>query len=164
MLEEKKQVALNSILIVDGDNSNKSSLELLIDSELSDKKITDIKDLITVGKDVKYYLLQSIDNQYFSGYVIISPYNKVENSKEIYIKLVESLRNENVIKEVIRYFINLIAEDVTVENICIKVENSNKLLTSVLEEIGFMKEGLFISNQFKQGEFTYHTVYKYKLV
>lgn len=63
-----------------------------------------------------------------------------------------------------RYFISELSQDPNVEYICTKAETKNQELVNDLESLGFMKDGLYISNQFKNGEFIYYTVYKYKLI
>lgn len=162
-MEDNKNITLSSVDILDGNELNIDSLELLFDGNLSDKKISSIKDKLVKQENHFYLVALKEQRDKFLGYVIKSPYDRIANCQEISVNIKEQ-GDSQLFSEVMRYFISELSQDPNVEYICTKAETKNQELVNDLESLGFMKDGLYISNQFKNGEFIYYTVYKYKLI
>ena len=163
MVSENNSTAMDIVMLVNGDGNNCYSLELLNNNDIIERKIESFKELNLERKNTDVYILKSKAEGEILGYITVSPYEKIDNTKEISLRLSEPFHESGLIEEVIKSFINGISEDKNVENICIKAENNDSKLIEILQNIGFLKEGLFISNQLKKGEFSYHTIFRYKL-
>lgn len=97
------------------------------------------------------------------GYLAVVPYTQEENSLEIVPRFFEETIACSTFQEVLSQTINLVSEDTKLAYIILKIEESDEDMAKAAEALGFMKEGLFISNQ-QQGEFLFFSLYKYKLI
>lgn len=97
------------------------------------------------------------------GYIIAADYPRLNQAKEISLHPKEARLDLETLKSLLRLTISILSQDQETEYIILKVRDSLDSLTEAAEAMGFLKEGLFISNQFLQGEFTFYSVYQYKL-
>jgi len=87
----------------------------------------------------------------------------MDQAQEIITWLKEPLDDADQYKEILRKTIKIIERNYDSYQVVLKVEETRKSLIESVEALGFTKEGLFISNRFLKGEFSFYSVYTYKL-
>ncbi|MFB0917733.1 MAG: hypothetical protein QMB63_01515 [Clostridiaceae bacterium] len=110
------------------------------------------------------YVIDDREEEKETGFVCISDYPRLENSKELRLHFKNKKPEDFHIKDILSRIVGLLSEDKTVDNIFIKIEKNDSRMEKIVESLGFLKDGLFISNQNGDREFSYFSVFKYKLI
>lgn len=145
-VEQQKKMTIIDDLVKEIDSAEPNSMK----AELMDPK----GDL---------FLVRQNTSALPEGYVIARNYDRLEHSREIVPRLCRYMQEALIYKEILREVINVVSQDKQTESIVLRIEESLEPLVRCAESIGFMKEGIYISNQFLQGEFSFYSVYRYKL-
>lgn len=95
------------------------------------------------------------------GIGLIKQDSKRETGRQIILDFFTE-PDETALSDAINKLIGIISQDKTVEYISVKADENDLKLQEILVSMGFLKDGLFISNH-QSGEFIYYTVYSYKL-
>ena len=117
--------------------------------------------LLTLEDD--FFLIQDPFTADIQGCVLIKKYDRMDQAQEIITWLKEPLDDADQYKEILRKTIKIIERNYDSYQVVLKVEETRKSLIESIEALGFTKEGLFISNRFLKGEFSFYSVYTYKL-
>ena len=117
--------------------------------------------LLTLEDD--FFLIQDPFTANIQGCVLIKKYDRMDQAQEIVTWLKEPLDDADQYKEILRKTIKIIESNYESNQAVLKIEETRKSLIESVEALGFTKEGLFISNRFLKGEFSFYSVYTYKL-
>lgn len=110
-----------------------------------------------------FFLIKEPFTANIQGCVLIKKYDRMDQAQEIVTWLKESLDDADQYKEILKKTIQIIETNYDSYQAVLKIEESRKSLIESVEALGFTKEGLFISNRFLKGEFSFYSVYTYKL-
>lgn len=162
MLNYKTSVSL-PIAVVRADEKDKFKLLSHLSEEMDQEKLDVAKNHI-MGPDNEIYLVYQTDQTDPLSFIVATEYTRMANSKEIILYYPELIEDMDHYKLIMQQMISILSENNENDYIILKIRDSLEDLTTVAESIGFMKDGIFISNQFLEGEFTFYSVYFYKLI
>lgn len=148
-----------SFTMVEGHHKEELITELV--KNKNDENTEMMKD-ISFKDSVKVYKVTSGDEDDAIGVIRVRDYPSKKNSTELVLNMFKDM-NVDALKELINLIVTKIVVDPKVEFIIMRVEENKKNIISAIESIGFIRDGLFISNQIKS-EFLYYYVYTYKLI
>ena len=117
--------------------------------------------LLTLEDD--FFLIQDPFTANIQGCVLIKKYDRLDQAQEIVTWLKEPLDEADHYKELLKKIIKIIETNYDSQQVVLKIEETRKSLIESVEALGFTKEGLFISNRFLKGEFSFYSVYTYKV-
>lgn len=163
IINNDSRTALDTCLIYPIENLERSYLEERCKKYFNDKQLKIILQELQ-GNLREFFVIESTKTGKIIGYTLSKKYEKRDNCVEICIMFLNDEIKERMSEEILSFQINHLMMDKSVHYICLKVLNKDKELSSTAEKIGFLKDGIFISNQFIQDEFSYCTIYKYKLI
>lgn len=149
--------------VIRADELDKAKLLAHLSVELDEYKLLNARNQI-LGSENEVYLVYQMDRSDPITFAVTTDYTKITHSKEIIIYYPERIEDLEHFKTVLQRIVSILSEDQDNNYIILKIRDSLENLTVVAESIGFMKDGIFISNQFLEGEFTFYSVYIYKLI
>lgn len=117
----------------------------------------DIRELSTGN-----YIVTNCEDHSAVGFVSLIDYPSEERSVELYIFTIRpwsTLEMGEIISEVIYE----LRGSSSIDNIFIKVSDDYKELAEYIEEEGFSKEGIFISNKNAKKEFSTYALYRFRV-
>ena len=153
---------LSPITVVRAEEHDKAILITHLSQEPDQTKAVLTKAHI-LNSDNETYLIVQDHKTGPLGYVITADYTRLDQSKEIVFYSPGSIETIDLYIEILQQIIGVLSEDNLTNYIILKIRDSQKNLACAAESVGFMKDGIFISNQFLVGEFTFYSVYQYKL-
>lgn len=151
-----------SVTVVRAEETDKARLRTQLsklDETSRNKMEAHLSDPVT-----EIYCVYQNDDSDPWGCVVTSEYNKMPHAMEISLLYPETIEDAVLFKEILEQIVNFLSDNHNVNYIILKIRESLKTMASAAESLGFMKDGIFISNQFLAGEFTFYSVYQYKLV
>lgn len=163
MMIELKSSPVLPISVIPATDNDKLRLLTQLSAELDETKLA----LTRVHLDepgTAIFLVVQAETDTPLGFILTADYPRMSQSKEIILYAPRSYDDVALYQAVLEEVINLLGEDPGTHYIILKIRDSLTALTNAALALGFMKDGLFISNQFLEGEFTYYSVYQYKLV
>ncbi len=119
------------------------------------------KELLTLEDDI--FVVKDPLTSETLGCVCYKDYDRLENAREIIPWLREPLCEAVHYGEVLRESINIAQRAHRASQVVLKIEETRTSLIKSAEALGFTKEGIFISNRFLKGEFSFYFVYSYRI-
>ena len=159
---EANLTMLSPITVVPAEEHDKAILITHLSQEMDETRAALTKAHI-LDSNNKIFLIVQNHKTAPVGYIITADYTRLSQSKEIVFYSPDSMEDIDLYIGILEQIIAVLSEDNMTNYIILKIRDSQKKLACAAETIGFMKDGIFISNQFLEGEFTYYSVYRYKL-
>lgn len=151
------------VRVVRVQENDKSLLLTHLSKELYEIKLDQAASELTAPGNEMYTVFSSNQTEPL-GFIVVSDYARMNKTKEIMLHCREEVENVELCRNILQQLIGMISENKETEYIILKIRDTLKNLVQAAESIGFMKDGIFISNQFLKGEFTFYSVYQYKLI
>lgn len=117
----------------------------------------------SMDTNARTYLIEDSDTATAEGCVLLQDYDRLERAVEMVPWLDRLYGGTDQYREVFRETVNTVSLDDAVDFIVLKVEDNKPEQIQAAESLGFLKEGIYISNQYLKGEFSFYSVYMYKL-
>lgn len=152
-----------SVTVVRAETPAKLRLLTYLSDEMDETTLALTKSEIMEPENEMFLIFQS-DQTDPLAYCITTDYVRMNKSKEIIFYSPEAIEDIDLYSEILQQLISFLSESNGTDYIILKIRDSLKTLACAAERIGFMKDGIFISNQFLEGEFTFYSVYRYKLI
>lgn len=149
------------VRLVKAEETDKSRLLTMLSGELSKDRLEHSEAELLIGAN-DIYLVYLDETAEIPGHIIVTDYSKHKGSKEIMLYGSALYERPEAFQEALTGIIQILA-DQNIDHIFLKVQESLDKVEKAVESVGFQKEGLFISNQFLKGEFSFYTVYRYEL-
>lgn len=149
------------VRLVKAEEADKTRLLTMLSDGMSKERLEHSEaELLNGANDI--YLVYLDGTADFPGHIIVTDYTKRKGAKEIVLYGPALYEQPEAFQEALSAIIEILA-DQSIDHIFLKVQESLDKVEKAVEQVGFHKEGLFISNQFLQGEFSFYSVYRYEL-
>ncbi|GEM_PF-3018450 len=162
MLADKRSPVVGELNLIKATRDKILELVSMASETVSETLCNDKKMLLDEMTSI--YIIDDRAENKETGIVCISDYPRLENSKELRLHFKNKKPEDFYIKDILSRIVGLLSDDINVDNIFIKIEKNDTKMEKIVESLGFLKDGLFISNQNGDREFSYFTVFKYKLI
>lgn len=149
------------VRLVKAEQTDRNRLLTMLTDELSDNRL-EYSEAFLLNGDNEIYLAHSEKTQK-TGHIIVTDYPKVKDSKEIMLYCFDISEEQDTLRGALSAIIKILSDENKASFLYLKVPESKKQIAEIVETVGFIKEGLFISNQFLQGEFSFYSVFRYEL-
>lgn len=152
---------ISRVRLVKAEEADKSRLITMLSGNLNkERREYSESELLNGANEI--YLIYFDETAENPEHIIVTDYSKKVDSKEILLYGKALYESPEAFREALSGIIEILSAK-PISNIFLKVQESLDQLEKAVESVGFVKEGLFISNQFLQGEFSFYTVYRYEL-
>lgn len=105
------------------------------------------------------FLIEDIASGIPQGFVLLKDYDRLQRSREIIAWVPEDEPAGVSLSEVLQAILGTARMDSAIEWLVLKIEEDRPDLISLVQALGFTREGVFISNQFLKGEFRFYSVF-----
>lgn len=156
-IESAEIIRLDPVLEMDRENLLNEMSAIMDPDRLESLQ----EELLTLEDDI--YVVKDPLTSETLGCVCYKEYDRIEHAREIIPWLREPLCEAVHYGEVLRESISILQRARPVNQVVLKIEETRTGLIKSAEALGFTKEGIFISNRFLKGEFSFYFVYSYRI-
>lgn len=146
------------IQLVPADEKMKDNLIQELSLRQGSDQITRIEQTLQEA-DAQIFLVYDPRFTTVLGYAAVRTYERIDRAKEIILWLEETACGAEYFLETLRDLIRWIGRDGKTEQVVLRIEDNKSVLIQSAMSIGFVVEGIYISNQFLKGEFSFYSVY-----